>query len=94
MVSHTPVETETLDRVPKAGNWTDLVRQHTPEPKSSHLVELSRPDWKNANRGRRLDHIWVSPPLGDCVSRLDIAKAARGWERPSDHVPATAAIET
>ncbi len=26
-------------------------------------------------------------------SRLDIAKAARGWERPSDHVPVTAAIE-
>jgi exodeoxyribonuclease-3 len=50
-------------------------------------------NWKTADRGRRLDHIWVSPQLGDRVSRIDIAKAARGWERPSDHVPVTAAIE-
>ena len=50
-------------------------------------------NWKIADRGRRLDHIWVSPQLGDRVSRIDIAKAARGWERPSDHVPVTAAIE-
>jgi exodeoxyribonuclease-3 len=51
-------------------------------------------NWKTADRGRRLDHVWVSPQLGDRVSRIDIAKHARGWERPSDHVPVTAAIET
>ena len=50
-------------------------------------------NWKTADRGRRLDHVWVSPQLGDRVSRIDIAKHARGWERPSDHVPVTAAIE-
>ena len=69
------------------------MRALTPEPEALHLVELSRPDWKAADRGRRLDHIWVSPQLGDRVAAIDIAKAARGWERPSDHVPVTAAME-
>ena len=50
-------------------------------------------NWKIADRGRRLDHIWVSPQLGDRVSGLEIAKHARGWERPSDHVPVTATVE-
>ena len=31
-------------------------------------------DWKAADRGRRLDHIWVSPQLGDRVSAIDIGK--------------------
>ena len=50
-------------------------------------------NWKTADRGRRLDHVWVSPQLGDRVSRIDIAKHARGWERPSDHVPVTATVD-
>ena len=44
-------------------------------------------DWEGADKGRRLDHIWVSPRLADTLSNLRILKEARGWERPSDHVP-------
>jgi len=50
-------------------------------------------DWAAADRGRRLDHIWVSPELADRVSALKIRREARGWERPSDHVPVTARVE-
>jgi len=46
-----------------------------------------------SNRGRRLDHIWVSPALGDRISDFSITSDARGWDKPSDHVPVTAAIE-
>jgi exodeoxyribonuclease III len=94
VVSHTPVETEKLTAFQKAGSWVDVARHFTPEPAKLYTWWSYRAhDWKAADRGRRLDHIWVSPQLGDRVSRLDIAKAARGWERPSDHVPVTAAIE-
>jgi exodeoxyribonuclease-3 len=95
VVSHTPVETEKLNRFRKAGNWVDSMRKLTPEPEKLYTWWSYRAmdNWKAADRGRRLDHIWVSPQLGDRVSRIDIAKAARGWERPSDHVPVTAAIE-
>jgi exodeoxyribonuclease-3 len=50
-------------------------------------------DWLAADRGRRLDHIWVSPALGDRVSDFRITRDARGWERPSDHVPVTAVLD-
>ena len=95
VVSHTPVECEKLDRFQKAGNWVDSMRRLTPEPEKLYTWWSYRAmdNWKAADRGRRLDHIWVSPQLGDRVSRIDVAKHARGWERPSDHVPVTATIE-
>jgi exodeoxyribonuclease-3 len=51
------------------------------------------PDWAAADKGRRLDHIWVAPALADRVSRLAVTKQARSWLRPSDHVPVTATVE-
>jgi exodeoxyribonuclease-3 len=50
-------------------------------------------DWQASNRGRRLDHVWVSPVLTDRVSRMSVTREARGWVRPSDHVPVTVVIE-
>jgi exodeoxyribonuclease-3 len=50
-------------------------------------------NWKTADRGRRLDHIWTSNALADRVSKINIAKGYRGAVRPSDHVPVTATIE-
>jgi exodeoxyribonuclease-3 len=44
-------------------------------------------DWSKANKGRRLDHIWASPALEPHLEGIDILREARGWERPSDHVP-------
>jgi exodeoxyribonuclease III len=94
VVSHTPIECEKLIAFQNAGNWVDVARKFTPEPEKIYTWWSYRAsDWKAADRGRRLDHIWVSPELGDRVTRIDIQKAARGWERPSDHVPVTAAIE-
>ncbi len=51
---------------------------------------IAPPTGLRANKGRRLDHIWVSQALGNCVRDFRITSAARGWERPSDHVPVTA----
>jgi exodeoxyribonuclease III len=51
------------------------------------------PDWSKANKGRRLDHIWVSPELSDSVKWMRVLRDARGWERPSDHVPVMIRLE-
>ena len=53
------------------------MRELTPEPEKLYTWWSYRAmdNWKAADRGRRLDHIWVSPQLGDRVSRIDIAKA-------------------
>ena len=42
---------------------------------------------KASNRGRRLDHVWVSKKLFPQVKSGVIYKDTRSWERPSDHVP-------
>ncbi len=94
VVSHTPVECEKLTTVQRAGGWVDTMRVLTPEPTKLYTWWSYRsPDWITADRGRRLDHIWTSPALADRVSAMKIAKAYRGAERPSDHVPVTATIE-
>ena len=94
VVSHTIPEIERLQGVISAGNWVDAMRVLVPEPAKLYTWWSYRAaDWAASNRGRRLDHLWVSPQLGDRVSSLRIAKDARAWERPSDHVPVTATIE-
>ena len=55
-------------------------------------------DWRASNRGRRLDHIWVSPALEQAAlaggsSAIRIHDRCRGWERPSDHAPVTLTLE-
>ncbi|MEE8549151.1 MAG: exodeoxyribonuclease III, partial [Alphaproteobacteria bacterium] len=44
-------------------------------------------DWEASDRGRRLDHIWVTPALKERLEGARVLREARGWERPSDHVP-------
>jgi exodeoxyribonuclease-3 len=88
VVSHTPVEVASLQRVLAAGPWVDALRtQIPPEEKLYTWWSYRSPNWLTADKGRRLDHIWVSQDLGTKVTGLDILKEARGWERPSDHVP-------
>ena len=40
-----------------------------------------------ANRGRRLDHVWVTPDLVPGLRGMTVLTEARDWERSSDHVP-------
>jgi len=45
------------------------------------------PDWATADKGRRLDHVWVSPQLKDSLAGVKIVKDMRGRDKASDHVP-------
>ena len=95
VVSHTPVECEKLTAARKAGRWIDTMRVHTPEPEKLYTWWSYRAmdNWRAADRGRRLDHIWTSDALADRVSGIAIAKNYRGAARPSDHVPVTATLD-
>jgi exodeoxyribonuclease-3 len=95
VVSHTPIECEKLAAFQRAGSWIDIARTVIPEPAKLYTWWSYRaPDWAAVDKGRRLDHIWVSPELGDRFRGIKIAREARGWPRPSDHVPVTTTIET
>ncbi|MFO7856987.1 MAG: exodeoxyribonuclease III [Paracoccaceae bacterium] len=85
VVSHTPVETEALVAAQTAGGWVDAVRRHLPEGPLFSWWSYRAKDWAAADRGRRLDHVWTTPGIETRGAR--ILKAARGWERPSDHAP-------
>ena len=91
IVSHTPVETEGLLDVIAKGGWVDLMRRHTPEPAKLYTWWSYRAaDWAASDRGRRLDHVWSSPDLAPHLTGVEILRDARGWDKPSDHVPVIA----
>lgn len=89
VVSHTPVEVEALDKLRRTKRWTDAIRHFVDDDKKLYSWWSYRArDWKASNRGRRLDHIWVTPSLKKKLKAHKIVKVARGWEpKPSDHVP-------
>lgn len=88
VVSHTPVETKKLGIAQDAHDWIDVVRASVPDDEVLYSWWSYRArDWRASNRGRRLDHVWASPPLAKKVGRVEIFQAARDWEKPSDHVP-------
>jgi exodeoxyribonuclease-3 len=94
VVSHTPIECEKLLAAQAQGEWIDVARERIPLSEKVYTWWSYRAaDWTLADRGRRLDHIWVSPALKASVSDFKIARDARGWERPSDHVPVMVTLE-
>ncbi len=91
VVSHTPVEVEALAGLQASHGWVDLGRHFVPAPARLYSWWSYRAaDWRASNRGRRLDHMWCSPGLLDSASGVETLVDARGWERPSDHVPLVA----
>jgi exodeoxyribonuclease-3 len=94
VVSHTPIETATLERLRADHGFVDAVRTLTPEPAKIYTWWSYRAqDWEASDRGRRLDHVWLSPDLAGSLRSASIRREARGWPRPSDHVPVTVRLE-
>ncbi|MEQ9115938.1 MAG: exodeoxyribonuclease III [Rickettsiales bacterium] len=88
VVSHTPTEVEHLNNLYKSISFEDGVRKFVPEDQKLYSWWSYRNrDWKKSNRGRRLDHIWGTKPVADCISEHSILTLARDFEKPSDHVP-------
>jgi len=93
VVSHTPVEVDHLTAAQQAGGWVDVTRADIPEGRLYSWWSYRARDWAASDRGRRLDHIWASPDLAAAAGGSRILRDARGWEKPSDHVPVFASFD-
>jgi exodeoxyribonuclease-3 len=89
VVSHTQVEIEKFTAWQKAHQWVDAMRHFVPPSEKLYSWWSYRAgDWAASNRGRRLDHIWVTPDLVPNLKAITVLREARGWlPKPSDHVP-------
>ena len=94
VVSHTPIEVKLLAGLQKAHAWVDAVRHFVPpEQKLFSWWSYRAQDWRASDRGRRLDHVWVTPDLVERLKGTAILKDARDWARASDHVPVVVDFE-
>lgn len=87
-ITHTEAEVAALLRVYRALDWHDVMREAVPpEQKLFTWWSYRARNWKQLNRGRRLDHAWVTSALRASCRGVTVASETRGWKRPSDHVP-------
>ena len=93
IVSHTPVEVEHFGAVMDAGAWVDVTRADIPSGPLFSWWSYRSSDWDLADKGRRLDHIWATADIAQAAHGSRILRAARGWEKPSDHVPVFATFD-
>jgi exodeoxyribonuclease-3 len=88
VVTHTPIEIAALERLKRALSFVDVVREVVPEQDPVFTWWSYRAgDWQALNKGRRLDHIWVTAPLRHQIREVDVLIDVRHWQPPSDHVP-------
>lgn len=88
VVSHTPIETERLNKLQASNAWVDAMRQAVPLPEKLFTWWSYRAkDWKAADKGRRLDHVWMTQGLEGALGDVRVLRNVRGWEKPSDHAP-------
>ena len=66
----------------------DLGRELIPAPERYYSWWSYRAkDWRQGDRGRRLDHMWASPQLAAQALNHQVIEETRDWEKCSDHVP-------
>ncbi len=93
VVSHTPVEVAAMQAWLQSG-FIDAMRHFVPADQKLYTWWSYRNrDWKVANRGRRLDHVWVTPDLVPALRDVTVLTDARDWTRGSDHVPVCVELE-
>jgi len=93
VVSHTPIEVDHLNEVMEAGKWVDITRKDIPEGQLYSWWSYRARDWAAADKGRRLDHIWATADIAASGHGSRVLRAARGWDKPSDHAPVFASFD-
>ena len=93
IVSHTPIEVDHFTTWRQTG-FVDAVRHFKPaDEKLYSWWSYRNKDWRASDRGRRLDHVWVTPDLVDRLRGYVVLKDARDWVQTSDHVPVAVDID-
>ncbi len=88
VVSHTPIEVEKLNKIKNSLNFIDTHRIHVSHDQKLYSWWSYRAiDPLKSNRGRRLDHIWITPNLSEYLKSSKIYRDFRLENQPSDHVP-------
>ena len=88
VVSHTDIERSKILEIINKQKFCDIFRHFANEDEKVYSWWSYRNrDWKKSNRGRRLDHIWVTENLLRHYIEHKIFQIARDFDRPSDHVP-------
>lgn len=72
---------------------TDAIRLTHPEPGVYTFWDYQAGAW-NKDDGIRIDHLLLSPQAADRLEAAGVDRFTRGWEKPSDHVPAWVEIRT
>ena len=70
-----------------AQGWTDAVRKLHPGERIYTFWDY----WRNAfarNAGLRIDHLLLSPPLAQRLTKAGVDREVRALEKASDHAPA------
>ena len=88
VISHTKAERKALLDLQNCFEFIDTGRYFVDmQDKLYSWWSYRNRDWKKSNRGRRLDHIWVSNPLESLLKTITYISEARDWDKPSDHIP-------
>jgi exodeoxyribonuclease-3 len=66
--------------------YTDALRAATDAAGLYTFWDYQAGAWQK-NKGIRIDHLLLSPQAADRLRRVEIVKAMRAGEKPSDHVP-------
>ena len=91
VVSHTPIEVEKLGPAASArAEFVDAVRHFIPPEQQLYTWWSYRArDWAASDRGRRLDHVWVTPVLKDRLAGAAVhrerARLGRGLRPRARH---------
>lgn len=94
VVSHTEPEITRLNALKESYDWCDVARHFVDsEQKLYSWWSYRNRDWRKSDRGRRLDHIWVTPVLTPALKNFSILKDVRDFPSPSDHVPVLLEID-
>jgi len=88
VVSHTEIEVEKLSKLQKSLDFIDTHRFFVNENEKLYSWWSYRAMQPlESDRGRRLDHIWITPNLRDNLLTTKIYRHFRLENQPSDHVP-------
>jgi exodeoxyribonuclease-3 len=71
---------------------TDALRACDDRPGLYTFWDYQAGAWQR-NKGIRIDHLLLSPQAADRLGEVEIHKATRSWDKPSDHVPVSVVLE-
>lgn len=66
--------------------WTDALRQLHPDEVIYTFWDYLRQRWAR-NAGLRIDHLLLSPDVARRLTKAEVDRHVRGWEKTSDHAP-------